>query len=114
MRSMQLIDRLDLYEQSFLDEDIDPERRIETEAFKLDVDWPLAGNLITHSGELRRQHRLIDRLQKPRTKLAMQADRQIEYVAAYLVDVPHPLSPRLCVSARIPSASSRSARGLAA
>jgi hypothetical protein len=71
MRSMQLVDAFDLDEQSLVDQQVDPERRVEMEAFKLDRDRLLSRNRVAHFSKLRGQNRFIDRFKQARAELSM-------------------------------------------
>ena len=101
MRSMQLVNGLDLEQEPFVYQNIDPERGLEAQAIELNVYWMLSGTRIAHSSEVPRQDHFIDRLEQAGPKLPMEPYGRIEHIAADPVYVPHAASLRLCVSASL-------------
>jgi hypothetical protein len=100
MRSVQLIDRFDLYQQRSLDENVDAEGSWKAKAVKFDVDRMLSRDRIAHSGEGGWEESLMDAFEQARPEFLVQPNGRIEHVAADPVDVRHTDSLRLCVSAR--------------
>jgi len=80
------LDGLDLNKHTLIDEQVDSKRGVEPQAFENDVHWSLAFNPVTDLRELACKDGLVDGLEEARAEVAMNPDRDIQYVAADLVD----------------------------
>ena len=67
VRGMQAINRLDFDKQSFIHQKVDPERRVETITFELNIDRVLTRNRIAHLRQLTSKHSFINSLEQART-----------------------------------------------
>lgn len=77
MRFAKLFDRLDLYNQPLIDEQINSESTSKMHAVKVDVDRPLPVDPIPQSLKARGKYEFIDAFQQTRSKIAMNPDGSI-------------------------------------
>lgn len=96
----KMLDRLDLHHQSFIHQQVDAERGRKNLAVEADIHRMLSGDAIPRRRETSCKDCLVHAFQQAWAKLAVDAQRKVENVAADGVDIPHffSASPRLRVN----------------